>query len=93
MAVNANNPVITAGQQARRVAMWITDRFAGASHEHGANAILQSELIRRAWNANIDLVAWYPHPVVQATGIRGVMAEIYPGRKELFFTLEPEGSE
>lgn len=84
-------PAITPGTRAEWIAEWILRQFAHHRHDHGATAILQTELIRLAWEYGIDLLAWINHPHIRrATGIRGVTGGLYEDVGAIFFTLDPE---
>jgi hypothetical protein len=74
--------------RADHVAAWLRQRLF-----ERPEGWLQSELIRRAWRDDIDLLAWWDAPAVQATKIKGVNREAWPGASMLFFVIDPEAKD
>lgn len=70
---------IRAVHVAGRVREWFGER----------SAWLQTELVERAWREDIDLLAWYDHPLLQSAGLRGVMGRKWDGVSAIFFVLDP----
>lgn len=74
--------------QAREVAaligVWFSER----------KVWLYDELVLRAQADHVRIEAWYRHPIVEATGLRGVGGMLHDGCSAEFFILwKPEESD